>query len=200
MTQENPFCTRRVRPGAIPFLFPPGEDAETLVRRLEENGWRGEIVGPHGSGKSALLATLLPVVERTGRRPLSIELHDRQRRLPFDLQRRFFEEPFTLVVVDGYEQLGFWSRIKLKRLCRRRGWGLVATAHATVGLPLLISTAVTPESARAVVDQLLAGQPPPWTEEEFSERLECHGGNMRETLFDLYDFYERRQSGGKNMT
>jgi len=196
MSQENPFCTRRVRPGAIPFLFPPGEDAETLVRRLQENGWRGEIVGPHGSGKSALLAALLPSLERAGQQPLLIELRDRQRRLPLDLRRQFLEKPPTIVVVDGYEQLGFWSRFRLKRLCRRRGWGLLATAPGAVGLPVLFSTVVTPELARTVVDRLLAGQTPPWTAEELNERLARHGGNLRETLFDLYDFYEQRRCGG----
>ena len=33
---ENPFCTRRVRPGAIPFLFPPDQTAEALIERLDE--------------------------------------------------------------------------------------------------------------------------------------------------------------------
>ena len=50
-----------------------------------ENGWWGEILGPHGAGKSALLATLIPAVERAGRRPVLVELHDGQRRLPLDL-------------------------------------------------------------------------------------------------------------------
>ena len=123
-TLENPFCTRRVRPGAIPFLFPAGEDAETLVGRLRQNGWWGEIVGAHGTGKSALLATLIPRIELAGRQPLLVELHDGQRRLPLDLDRDSRLRPPTLLVVDGYEQLSRWRRWLLKRLCRRRGWGL----------------------------------------------------------------------------
>jgi hypothetical protein len=28
-----------VRPGAIRFIFPPGQSAETLVDRLRQSGW-----------------------------------------------------------------------------------------------------------------------------------------------------------------
>ena len=97
---ENPFSTRRTRPGALPFIFSAGQDAETLISRLRENRWWGEILGPHGAGKSALLATLIPAAERAGRRPLVIELHDKQKCLP-----RPELDPSTLLIVDGYEQL-----------------------------------------------------------------------------------------------
>ena len=73
---ENPFCTRRISPGAIPYIFPPGENAETLVDRLRQAGWWGEITGPHGSGKSTLLAALTAAIERTGQRTILVALHD----------------------------------------------------------------------------------------------------------------------------
>ena len=146
MNAENPFCTRCVRPGAIPFLFdrragilPAAGDcsagilpacstdrqdacattAAALVARLCAANWRGQIVGPHGSGKSALLATLVPVIERAGQRVLLLELHDAERTLP----RNFWRGPelasCTLLIVDGYEQLGRWTRFRLDRFCRR---------------------------------------------------------------------------------
>jgi hypothetical protein len=122
---ENPFCTRRIRPGAIPFVFPAGEDAEALVRRLQQNDWRGEIIGPHGTGKSTLLATLLPAIERAGRRITLVALHDGQRRLPTDFDRDCRPCETMVLVVDGYEQLSRWRRWLLKRRCRRRNWGAV---------------------------------------------------------------------------
>ncbi len=64
---DNPFSTCRTRPGAIPYVFPPGQSAAALIERMRESGWRGQIVGPHGSGKSALLATLAPAIEASGR-------------------------------------------------------------------------------------------------------------------------------------
>ena len=78
---ENPFCTSRIQPGATPFIFPPGDSISQLVDRLREDNWWGQIIGPHGSGKSALLATITAAVERAGRRAVLVELHDGQRRL-----------------------------------------------------------------------------------------------------------------------
>jgi hypothetical protein len=199
LTAENPFSTRRTRPGAMPFIFPAGQDAETLIARLRDNDWRGEILGPHGAGKSALLATLIPAVERAGRRPILIELHDGQRRLPPISSEAI--GPTMLLIVDGCEQLGRWRRWRLKRLCCRRGCGLLVTAHASVGLPQLCRNSVTPEVAEAVVRRLLAGRPPAITVAEVADCLVRRGGNLRETLFDLYDLFEqRRPAAGQNLT
>ena len=189
----NPFCTRRVRPGALPFIFPPGENAETLVRRLRENGWWGEIVGEHGAGKSALLAALVPAIHRAGRKTLLVELHDAQRRLPLDLDGQYRLNPFDLLIVDGYEQLGRWNRFRLKRLCRRRGWGLLVAVHASVGIPKIYRVVATGELAAEIVDRLMAGQSPPFDAAELAGCFARHRGNLRETLFDLYDLYEKRR-------
>ena len=62
--RSNPFSSRYVRPGAIPFFFPEDCRVELLLSRLEENGWQGEILGRHGSGKSALLAHLIPGIHQ----------------------------------------------------------------------------------------------------------------------------------------
>lgn len=200
-SSENPFCTRRVRPGAIGFVFPPDQNAETLADRLQRNDWWGEIIGPHGSGKSTLLATLIPVIRRAGPKTILVALHDRQRRLPINLGRDARLEPPAIVVVDGYEQLSRWSRWKLKRFCRRRGVGLLASAHHSVGLPMLHQTAATPDLASQVVDGLLDGRQPPFTPDEVSLCLSRRGGDLREALFDLYDLYEqRRPSSGQNVT
>ena len=189
----NPFSTCRTRPGALPFLFRDGEDVETLIDRLRRNGWQGEIVGPHGSGKSALLSALVPALEQAGRRTLVLTLHDGQRRLPPEAQRELrFGMPLLVVVVDGYEQLSCWSRFRLKRLCRRRGLGLLVTAHGSVGLPPLYHAAADADLFPKIVEQLLSGAPPPWDRAELSQRLARHGGNLREALFEFYDLYEQR--------
>ena len=193
---ENPFSTRHVRPGAIPYRFPAGQSTAGLVERLRNNHWRGQIVGPHGSGKSALVAALVAGIERAGRPTLLIELHDRQRRLPLSPGRMRGLALGTVVVVDGYEQLALWRRLVLKRFCRRRGLGLVATSHESVGLPDLCRTTTSLPLAREIVEQLLGEDPSPVTPGEVNERFKLHRGNMREILFDLYDLYERRRPGG----
>ena len=189
-THENPFNSSRIRPGAMPFLFPPNQNAETLVELLERNHWWGEIVGPHGSGKSSLLASLIPMIKRAGRPVVLVELHDGQRRLPMRFDARL--QSHAVVIVDGYEQLSRWNRFWLKRRCRRRNLGLLATSHVSVGLPEIYRTAVTPESAGRVVNLLLDGRTPPFGEAELSDCLSRHAGNLREALFELYDVCERR--------
>jgi ABC-type cobalamin/Fe3+-siderophores transport system ATPase subunit len=207
---ENPFCTRRIRPGAMPFLFSGDASAETLVARLRANNWRGQIVGPHGSGKSALLAALIPAVERAGQQVLSLELHDGQRALPHDFWRGPQLASCTLLIVDGYEQLGRWACFRLRRFCRRprlcragfqpdqdeletRPTGLLVTAHAPVGLPELCRTAADLDLACRLVSQLQRDHQMLVTAQDVVERFPRHGGNLRELLFDLYDLYERRQ-------
>ena len=192
-TVENPFCSRRVRPGGIPYLFPSGQDAADLVDRLRRNGWWGQIVGPHGSGKSALLAALMPAIERAGRRVLLVELHDGQRRLPLELQSGPDLDRATVLIVDGYEQLGHRQRFRLKRFCRRSGPGLLVTVHAPAGLPELFRTSANLELAQQVVGQLQRGHPAHVTAEDVAERFAQYGDNLRELLFDLYDLYEQRR-------
>jgi hypothetical protein len=209
----------------MPFVFASGQSAETLVARLRDAGWWGEILGPHGTGKSVLLATLMPAIERAGRRPVLIELHDGQRRLPSVLRRADIPvchpvcpgsespedrqeclsscgaEPPTLLIVDGCEQLTRWNRWRMKRLCRRRGWGLLVTAHASVGLPELCRTAATPELAETIIERLMAGRTRPFSAAEVTDCFARHRGNLREMLFELYDLYEqRRPSSGQNLT
>jgi len=190
----NPFSTRHTRPGAMAYRFPPGEGADQLVERLRAAGWRGQIVGPHGSGKSTLLAALLPAMERAGQRPLVVELHDGQRRLPRDFRRSVGAATAAIVVVDGYEQLAPWNRYRLRRLCRRRKLGLLVTTHRPTGLPDLFRTEIAPELAWDLVEHLLAGLPPLLTPEQLRERLAMRHGNVREVFFDLYDLYELRKT------
>jgi hypothetical protein len=191
---ENPFCTRRIRPGALPYLFPPETGWEVILGRLKDAGGWGEIVGPHGSGKSTLLAGLIPLLETEGWRVARIDLHDGERRLPVDLRQIAETDKRLMLVVDGYEQLGALSRFQLKRYCRRRGWGLIVTAHFTVGLPELLSTAVLLEQAKWVVRAILKDSEYSISARELEESYARCRGNLREMLFGLYDLFERERS------
>jgi energy-coupling factor transporter ATP-binding protein EcfA2 len=190
---DNPFSARNTRPGALAYRFPPGQCADTLVQRLQQHGWRGQIVGPHGSGKSTLLASLLPLIERAGKPTLLVTLHDGQRRLPPPLQQTTGIVPGTLVVVDGYEQLSWLSRLRLGWLCRRRDLGLLVTTHRNAGLPDLIHTLADVHLAQSLVAQLLGSHSGLIAPDEVVERFTSHRGNLRELLFELYDLYEQRR-------
>jgi len=190
---DNPFSTRRVRPGAVPFLFAREQSADRLIERLKENGWRGQIIGPHGTGKSALLATLVPLIKQAGRHTLMVELHDGQRRLPAELLRMDAPAEPAVLVVDGYEQLGRLSRFRLKRFCRRGGFGLLVTSHRPVGLPDLYRSTTDLERVKRLVEQLQRDYLVQVTGDEVAELFAENGGNVREVLFGLYDVYETRR-------
>lgn len=175
----NPFSTRFVEPAAVPYLFPDGVTAADLVRRLAESGDRGQIVGPHGSGKSTLLAALLPHL--TGRH---VRLNEAEPTLPADVWELPAEH---LLVIDGFEQLGYRTRRRL----RYRPGGLLVTAHRPMGLPTLYRTDVPAETAARVVDRLL---PPDGRGlldgYDLVARLRARRGSLREVLFELYDRWE----------
>ncbi len=191
---SNPFATRYTRPNAGEFLFPAAADAETLVARLRDCGWRGQITGPHGSGKSTLVHTLLPRL-RTARRRVEFYLL----RAPSTPWRDSIASwnAATQIVIDGGEQLGWLQRTWFQWQCSRRGAGLLVTAHGDLGLPQLYRTETSVELTQRIVARLLGEADAEWLRPEHVERLLAeHRGNVREVLFALYDLYEQRQAGG----
>lgn len=130
--ESNPFSTRFTAPGKTPFFFErsflrqlkaskpakfeeffiralgAGEDIrgsvclQFLVDRFETNGRRGQIVGPHGSGKSTLTFALKEALTKRGYEIFSWSLNDRNRFLPdvfwLELQRFLQSAPAFLPV------------------------------------------------------------------------------------------------------
>lgn len=192
----NPFVTRRTRPGAMPFFFPPGRDIDWLLARLERFHWHGQIVGPHGSGKSTLLEMLTKAltngrrqVERyrpgPGRSGLSLmDFYQASRHWGVNTQ----------VLIDGFEQLSWICRHGLRWLCRQRSCGLLVTTHRDAGLPHLFRTTTNLETARRVVQYLLRADCKRIAASDISDCFTQQNGNMREALFALYDLYEQRKS------
>ena len=201
---SNPFATRFTRPGAIPYLYPPGQSAQTLLETLQRNNWWGEIIGPHGSGKSSLLAELLPRLGEAGRTVVQFSLHQGDRILPVSKADAKAWTPETQVVVDGYEQLSWWSKRRLQGWVKAQQAGLLITAHQPMGLPPLFTTQPTLELARSIVSKLTSlsrtgsaseGEPATLTDDDVAAAFAKHGANLREMLFSLYDVHQRRQAG-----
>jgi hypothetical protein len=189
----NPFSTRFLRPGVLPFQFPAGLTATDLIDRLQRNGCWGQIVGGHGSGKSTLLRVLLPELRAAGRTIRAFEFHAgfgwRSTKCVLDNHG----DQRTLVVVDGYEQLTWWVRYRLRRQCRRQHSGLLVTAHRCCRLPDLWSTTVTLELAQTLTRRLLKSEDSSVIRaDDVAEAFQICQGNLRETWFRLYDVYETR--------
>jgi hypothetical protein len=189
---SNPFATRFIRPGAIPFLFLNGDSAEAIVERLRGHDWRGQIIGPHGSGKSTLLATLVPLIEGAGRGVQLFKIGPKERGLP-PLDPLSLSAT-TQIIIDGYEQLSWWSKWKLVRLANRTKAGLIVTAHASAGFPTLYQTESSNAIAEAVVARLLKEDGPPISAHDIATAYQAARGDVREMLFKLFDVYQRRQA------
>lgn len=202
----NPFATRWVRPGAIPFHFTDGLDSAAIVERLRDNGWRGAIAGPHGSGKSTLLATLIPLIESAGFQVRAISLHDAERRLPsgflpvgwhaLNPRRAWLSAPSPFLVVDGFEQLGWWPRRSLLAASKRNEGGLLVTVHRTRaagGLPVLYSAKPALKTVQYLVDHHLPAHGGLIQPADVASGFEDAQGNVREALFALYDLFEHRR-------
>ena len=183
-TSSNPFATRWTRPGALDYVYPPGETPLSLITRLESCGGRGQIIGPHGTGKTSLLRSLRPHLEAAG---YQLEWHD-----PQTVVRASRRTTNTLVVIDGYEQLSAWSRLTLRCSCWWHGCGLLVTTHRDVGLPPLVQTRPSLELAQQLAERLLEGRGELLGNEEFARVWNEKQGNMRELWFALYDRYESR--------
>ena len=133
--------------------------------------------------------------------PLWITLHDGQRRLPPEAKRELRLRPPTLLAIDGYEQLGRWSRFRLRRHCRRRKLGLLITAHNSAGLP----ESPPCRRRRRIVFQnrpATIGRPAVSVEQLRSGRaVRAPRRKSARALFELYDLYERQPTAKRqNLT
>lgn len=206
----NPFSTARVQPGSLPYLFATGESLSGLIDRLSRQRRRGQIVGPHGVGKSTLLVQLARELAAAGDFVEVRRIGPQQTtgsRMEYGHPRRVQlagsrspagggKQPRWLFV-DGWEQLPTWRRWWIAESCRWRGVGLVATCHDDGGLPELIRLEVNLERLCRLVANLLEGFPP-WVSETDVKRLwERQPTNAREILFSLYDLYEVRRRSNR---
>jgi hypothetical protein len=98
-------------------------------------------------------------------------------------QRRIF-------IIDGYEQFSAWQRLRLKIRCRRRGSGLLVTSHTATGLPTLIQLAPDRRLVEDLVGHLCSNVSSGVTPADVAASHACHGTNVRDILFDLYDRHE----------
>ncbi|MEC9094646.1 MAG: hypothetical protein VX438_18195 [Planctomycetota bacterium] len=191
----NPFSTRFVKPGALPFLFDEGVNAARLVEELIENQWKGQIIGPHGSGKSTLMEALKLVIPCDQQEfTLRGDGHGNDL-FQMLLQEMPAWERGSLLMLDGFEQLAAGQRRRLLKQCSEQEVGVLVTAHEDLGLPTLCELVPSREKFRRLVNLLLAGFPHQITQEIIDAAYRNHQPNLREALFSLYDQYEFGRRG-----
>jgi hypothetical protein len=190
--RENPFATHRVE--RLAFRLPVGLDWESLLRKLESQGYCGAIVGRHGAGKSTLLEQIQPHLKELGFEPHLVRLRSdatmREKEALPELIRKIVKPGFVLL--DGAEQLStrHWLPV---RSAAGNAAGFVVTVHRVSRLPALLECETNPrllaELVRDLGAQLLSA-------ERASELHARHFGNMRECLRELYDEWSAEARSG----
>jgi len=179
--RDNPFAVHRV----LRQRYRLDESGwAALLARLDAQGGRGAIVGPHGSGKTTLLEDLAPRLESRGWRVHVLRISAEERVIPQAFLRQMAPSlgARDALLIDGAEQPGLAAWWSLCLRARRAG-ALVATVHRPGRLPLLHCCVTSPELLRALVVALGETLGP-------AEAVALHArhrGNLREALRELYD-------------
>ncbi len=183
--RRNPFATERLdrlgyRDPATGEPLAPA-DLDRLLDRLDTLGRRAAIVGPEGSGKTALLEALAARLTRRGWR---VQWSARRADETAEGGLASPAGSTSFLLIDGEERLapGGWRR--LLRACRGAG-GLLVTAHRPTPLPTLHECATTPELLGILISELAGGSS---LGLPAAETLHArHQGNLRSALLELYD-------------
>lgn len=186
----NPFATRFTRPGAIVPLDGEGVplDLDSLLARLATLGGSGSIEGLHGRGKTTALLALADHAARHGRAVAVLRVRS-VRDLAEVCRSLIRLAPGGTLFVDGWESLGRIPGRVIRLLVGLRACHLVVTSHGPAGLPVLMQCRTSPRLLRMILTHLpataatLDGQ-------EVDEAFFRHQGNLRESLYDLYDRFE----------
>jgi hypothetical protein len=195
MSPRNPFSSG-FHGGALDYLFPPPLSAAVLLARLGEGGGKGQILGAEGSGKTTLLCTLARHARACGRAVLELRC-DRAGDVRA-LDQAFAgaaEGASRLVCLDEADALRAAARRRVGRAAAERGVELVLASHHDLRLPTLWRCQIDEALARTVASEVLRRSPqaPPLVAaDEIGEALRRRGGNLREALRLMYDWYEQR--------
>ena len=210
-TQSGFALSSRFDPGS-PMLGTQGqvESSQRLVARLRMLR-QGLIVGPHGSGKTSLIHSLLPHLKEAFEIDGCSQVHQLQLTMPLesDLWARFKHRRCArdavnevlaglpgggLLVVDGIEQLCNRDQKKLIQKTQRQNIFLLATSHQPVcKMGILYQTAVDVMLINSLVNGLLKDASPQVVEivaAELEKRDLARLTNVRDLWFELYDIVQ----------
>ena len=202
---SNPFATRYITAGAIDFIFSEEEQslASLAERFVNLPSRRASIVGPHGTGKSTLLSHLIDSqFGAKAERNLAVHRVNLTRN-GSSLKQLWTNKAIwngqTILIVDGYEQIGWLNRARLLQATQRTGVRLLITTHyhirqfeviyrshcdalidTKILTVLLKNTAICPVS---IIESA-------WWRQSRGR----YPNNLRESLLEAYDWYESQRS------
>lgn len=198
----NPFATRCFQPGALDYEFFGKQQWSTFANLCRNQRGCSLIVGPHGSGKSTLLLTLAQELLTLDPdiRIESLFLHNDGNSTDQFLRSYSNWRKSDIVLLDGFEQLSIIRRMQVITSARWNSLPVIATSHRSfLGCPVLWRTSVDATTERWVISKLLEGRPSgvlsqALSSEDWRVSRERHQQNLRESLFDMYDWWSKHDS------
>ena len=198
---SNPFSTRFVSPGQLSFIgMEEGWLDELAAVLIQQNG-NGQIVGPHGVGKTTLSFELERRVARLNdtRTPFRFvrKIISPQQTIRSGHQSASFESSpqKTVLVLDGFERLSWFQRVALVKACQRKQIGLLLTTHRAVwGVPKLVSLKPDQDRFESVVKELTCDCEFQISRECLAEIFANNNGNIHESLMSCYDEFEANRA------
>lgn len=192
---SNPFSTCWVSASKLPYLdaddIGAGLSLKLIAQKLMRSP-RSQIVGRHGSGKTALLLALGRHLSQEGRQVAYLRL---TRRSDLDTVLGDLNQPEVLLL-DGAEQIPRIRRWRLLRVAEFSSTRIVLASHnAWCALPLRLPVLARSRPSLALAERLFVHLTRSTsTPVRLSDLHRAYGrrqGDLRCVWFDLYDLHER---------
>lgn len=187
----NPFATRYIRAGRIEPLNEYGfpRNIEEIFERFQSLSRCAAIEGPHGSGKSTLMAAIVEHCKQENifTKTFVIRSFGDVPQLMYGTACASRE---TIICVEGWERVGHFSGV-IMAIARFRRCGLLVTSHRPTRLSQLMQCRSNQQILKAVVG-CLPSHSGIIQEDDCEDAFRKSSGNLREALLDLYDRFERR--------
>lgn len=179
---DNPFRVQRT--DALRFVE-MDLTVQGVAERLQRHGYRGAIVGRHGTGKSTLLHELGDhlVTHRLSPLPLFMNT-EQQGSFPAGWRRTIAKARATdLLMLDGYDHLPRWAKLWVLLRSRAAG-GLVVTSHRHTALDTIAITRTSPALLQKLLEELDPAEAKRFDTMKLYREAD---GNLRDALRVAYD-------------
>ena len=188
--ERNPYSTCFTAPGKMSFIFPEPGQPEQIFTQFKLNGFQGQIVGPHGCGKTTLTITLETYLDSRfdGIRRITIR---KDGAISGNIRRkngRNFDGA-TLYVIDGIENMPWLHRRIFLKFIRSSAGGLLLTTHCAVkGIPVIYQ--ITPSFL--IFHKIISQISPDHLidEQQLKQIFTQNNSSIRESLMALYTIWE----------
>ena len=193
---SNPFCTHWITPAKCVYQPRYDDEVRGLHEKFVDAGLRGQIIGPHGVGKSSLLWQLCESIKHAGMNPIWMKSND----VWPDLIPSTESNRETVWLIDSFESLSRRQQSRLIRFTKRNAIGLLVTCHRRVSLPVIVELEAELHHAIQAIMQLQSQFDHSFIDEEDVKELwsECNA-DLREVLMACYDKWQERSRTPANL-